>query len=60
MFWSYRLTRDKGDARNIITERILIGSMFNKDRSYVTLDRIVISREMRVRVRSIKQRYNEI
>ena len=44
MFQSYYLIKGKKDLRNTIIEKVLIESIFNKDRSYIILYRVVVNK----------------
>jgi hypothetical protein len=60
MFWKYRQVNFEYDTRHMIREMVPIGSTFQGNGAYMMPDGKVVSRQMRDRVRTLQQRYNEI
>jgi hypothetical protein len=60
MFWKYRQVNFEYDTRHMIREMVPIGSTFQGNGAYMMPDGKVVSRQMRDRVKTLQQRYDEI
>ncbi|KAI7212293.1 hypothetical protein KC365_g14651 [Hortaea werneckii] len=60
MFWNYRLVNIDYDAAAYVLDRPPIGSIFQRDGSYITPDGIHISRGIGERIRIVKGRLHKL
>jgi hypothetical protein len=60
MFWKYPRVMIRAKAEDFLTERPPLGSVFDPSGAYTAPDGIFISRDLRNKVRTLKERYRKI